>query len=58
MLLEPDRRALTLSREDRMGDDDELKPGVDRPTRWQYVIGAAAIIVASMLAYWWLGHHR
>jgi hypothetical protein len=35
--------------------DDELKPGVDKPTRWQYVIGALAIVVVSLLAYWWLG---
>jgi hypothetical protein len=40
-----------------MGDDDELKPGVDRPTRRQYVIGALAIILASVAAYWWLGRH-
>jgi len=38
-----------------MGDGDELKPGVDRPTRWQYVVGALAIILASLIAYWWLG---
>ena len=39
-----------------MGDGDELKPGVDRPTRLQYVIGALVIILASVVAYWWLGH--
>ena len=39
-----------------MGDRDELKPGVDRPTRRQYLIGAVVIIVASVIAYWWLGH--
>jgi hypothetical protein len=41
-----------------MGDDEELKPGVDRPTRWQYAVGAVVIILASIAAYWWLGHHR
>jgi hypothetical protein len=41
-----------------MRDDDELKPGVDKPTRWQYVFGAVVIILASVAAYWWLGHHR
>jgi hypothetical protein len=40
-----------------MGDDDELEPGVDKPTRWQYAIGALVIIVASLAAYWWLGRH-
>jgi hypothetical protein len=38
-----------------MSDDDELKPGVDRPTGRQYVIGALAILLASIAAYWWLG---
>jgi hypothetical protein len=41
-----------------MGDDDELKPGVDKPTRWQYLVGAVVIILASIGAYLWLGHHR
>jgi len=41
-----------------MGDDDELKPGVDKPTRRQYFIGVVVIILASVLAYWWLGHRR
>jgi hypothetical protein len=41
-----------------MGDDEELKPGVDRPTRWQYAVGAVVIILASIAAYWWLGHQR
>jgi hypothetical protein len=40
-----------------MGDEDELTPGVDKPTRWQYVIGALAIVLASLAAYWWLGRH-
>jgi len=39
-----------------MPDNEELKPGVDKPTRWQYVVGAAVIILASVAAYWWLGH--
>ena len=39
-----------------MPDNDELKPGVDKPTRRQYVIGAIVIILASVAAYWWLGH--
>ena len=38
-----------------MPDDDKLKPGVDKPTRRQYVIGAMAIVLASLAAYWWLG---
>ena len=38
-----------------MGDDDDLEPGVDRPTRWQYVVGTVVIILASVVAYWWLG---
>ena len=39
-----------------MSDDDDLEPGVDRPTRRQYVIGAVVILLASVVAYWWLGH--
>jgi len=39
-----------------MPDNEELKPGVDKPTRRQYVIGAIVIILASVAAYWWLGH--
>lgn len=35
-------------------DDDELKPGVDKPTRWQYAIGAVMIVILSALTYWWL----
>jgi hypothetical protein len=38
-----------------MRDDDDLKPGVDKPTRVQYVIGAVVIVIASLVAYWWLG---
>jgi hypothetical protein len=40
-----------------MQDDDELKPGVDKPTRRQYWIGLVVILMMSMLAYWWLTHH-
>jgi hypothetical protein len=36
---------------------DELKSGVDKPTRGQYVIGAVLILIASLVAYWWLGRH-
>jgi hypothetical protein len=38
-------------------DDDELKPGVDKPTRWQYVIGVIVIVILSLGTYWWLAHH-
>jgi hypothetical protein len=37
-----------------MRDDDELKPGVDKPTRRQYVIGVVLIAILSLLLYWWL----
>jgi hypothetical protein len=37
-----------------MRDDDELKPGVDKPTRRQYLIGAVVIVIFSLAAYWWL----
>jgi hypothetical protein len=40
-----------------MPDDDKLKSGLDKPTRRQYVIGALAIVLASLAAYWWLGRH-
>jgi hypothetical protein len=36
-------------------DDDQLKPGVDRPRRGQYVIGVLVILVLSALAWWRLG---
>ena len=39
-------------------DEDRLEPGVDRPTRWQYVIGALIILLLAALAYWRLGVHR
>jgi hypothetical protein len=38
-------------------DDDELKPGVDKPTRWQYAIGVVVIVILSLGTYWWLAHH-
>ena len=41
-----------------MPDDNRLKPGVEKPTRWQYLVGAVVIILASVAAYWWLGHRR
>jgi hypothetical protein len=37
-----------------MRHDDELKPGVDKPTRRQYAVGAALIVLLSLAAYWWL----
>jgi hypothetical protein len=37
-----------------MRDDDELKPGVDKPTRLQYIIGVIVILVFSLVTYWWL----
>jgi hypothetical protein len=40
-----------------MPQDDELKPGIDKPTRPQYVIGAVLIVLASLGAYWWLSRH-
>jgi hypothetical protein len=40
-----------------MREDDELKAGVDKPTRAQYAIGVLVIVIASLTAYWWLGRH-
>ena len=40
--------------EGRMHQDDELKAGVDKPTRRQYLIGAVLIVLLSLAAYWWL----
>jgi hypothetical protein len=38
-----------------MADDDKnLKPGVDKPTRGQYIVGTVVILLFSMLAWWWL----
>lgn len=39
-----------------MHGDDELKPGVDRPTRGQYWIGFVVIMVFAAVTYWWLTH--
>jgi len=36
-------------------DNDDLKPGVDKPRRGQYVIGVLIIVLLSALAYWRLG---
>jgi hypothetical protein len=41
----------------RLRREDELKPGVDKPTRRQYVIGAVVIAVFAVITYWWLAHH-
>ena len=38
-----------------MPDDDELKPGVDKPKRGQYAVGVLFVLLLSALAYWWLG---
>jgi hypothetical protein len=36
-------------------DDRDLKPGVDKPTRWQYVAGTLFILLLALLAYWRMG---
>jgi hypothetical protein len=33
---------------------DELRPGVDRPKRWQYAVAAVIIIALAGVAYWML----
>ena len=33
-------------------DDKELKPGIDKPRRGQYAIGALVILLLAALAYW------
>ena len=33
---------------------DDLKPGVDKPSRIQYVIGTIVILLFSLAAYVWL----
>jgi hypothetical protein len=38
-----------------MTDDDELKPGIDKPRRSQYPIGVAFILLLALLAWWRLG---
>jgi hypothetical protein len=37
-----------------MRDNDELKSGVDKPTRRQYAIGVVVILILSLVTYWWL----
>jgi hypothetical protein len=37
-----------------MRRNDDLRSGVDKPTRRQYVIGAVLIVLLSLAAYWWL----
>jgi uncharacterized membrane protein (UPF0127 family) len=41
-----------------MRDDDELTPGVDKPTRRQYAIGVVMVVILSLVTYWWLTHHE
>ena len=37
-------------------DDNELKPGIDKPRgRGQYVIGVLVILLLSAIAWWRLG---
>ncbi len=36
-----------------MAHEDELKPGIDKPRRGQYVIGVLVILVLTLVAYWW-----
>lgn len=31
---------------------DGLKPGVDKPRRWQYPVGVAVILLLALVAYW------
>jgi hypothetical protein len=38
-----------------MPNDDELKPGVDKPRRGQYILGVLIILVLSAIAWWRLG---
>jgi hypothetical protein len=35
--------------------DDELKPGVDKPRRREYLVGALVILLLAALAYWGMG---
>jgi len=35
--------------------DDELKPGVDKPRRWEYLVGVLVILLLAALAYWTMG---
>jgi hypothetical protein len=40
-----------------MRDEDELKAGIDKPKRGQYVLGVLIIAFIAGVAYWWLGRH-
>jgi hypothetical protein len=33
-------------------DNDELKPGIDKPRRGQYLVGVLIILVLSAIAWW------
>ena len=35
--------------------DDELKPGVDKPRRKEYLLGVLVILLLAALAYWGMG---
>lgn len=35
--------------------DDELKPGVDKPRRKEYLVGAIVILLLAAIAYWQMG---
>ena len=39
-----------------MSDDDDLKPGVDKPRRKEYVVGVLIILLLAALAYWRTSH--
>jgi hypothetical protein len=38
-----------------MSDDDDLKPGVDKPRRKEYLVGVLIILLLAALAYWRVG---
>ncbi len=40
-----------------MRDDEELKPGIDKPTHRQYWIGAIVIAVFALATYCWRASH-
>ena len=35
--------------------DDELKPGVDKPRRKEYLVGVVVILLLAAIAYWRMG---
>jgi hypothetical protein len=35
--------------------DDELKPGVDKPRRKEYLVGVIVILLLAAIAYWQMG---